>query len=151
MKIPKRGEKGFTLVELLIVLAILAVLAAVVIPSVTGMFGRGAEQAYRTDERTIQSGVMAYVMDVRDAGVVADAGHYFPICIGAAEGVYPFDGDDEPGPYLAEQPESSGALNGNVDDPGTYLWILDEGGQVYGIYQIVAGEDWYAGCYGSYP
>ena len=29
MKIPKRGEKGFTLVELLIVLAILAVLAAI--------------------------------------------------------------------------------------------------------------------------
>ena len=30
--LPRRSEKGFTLVELLIVLAILAVLAAVVIP-----------------------------------------------------------------------------------------------------------------------
>lgn len=73
MKPVRRGQRGFTLVELLIVLAILAVLAAVVIPNVTGMLGRGQKQSYETDAKTIQSGVMAYIMDIRASA------HYIPM------------------------------------------------------------------------
>ena len=82
MKIPKRGEKGFTLVELLIVLAILAVLAAVVIPNVMGLMGRGAEDAFSTDKKTIQTGVAAFYFDVHEKGT-AD-GHYYPTSDGLA-------------------------------------------------------------------
>jgi prepilin-type N-terminal cleavage/methylation domain-containing protein len=101
--LPRRGERGFTLVELLIVLAILAVLAAVVIPNVTGMFGRGAEQAYDTDLETIQMACATFFFDVhagyRDlaaggptwgatGAAYSTGGHRYPTYTAAASTLY---------------------------------------------------------------
>ncbi len=65
MKNFRRGEKGFTLVELLIVVAILGVLAAVVIPNVIGLLGRGGAQAYDTDEEVIQLAAATFYSDLQ--------------------------------------------------------------------------------------
>jgi type IV pilus assembly protein PilA len=51
----KLGQKGFTLVELIIVVAILGVLAAVVVPNVVGLAGRGQEEAAKTEFDNIQT------------------------------------------------------------------------------------------------
>jgi type IV pilus assembly protein PilA len=50
-----REGKGFTLVEMLIVVAILGVLAAVVLPNVTGLAGEGQTEAAEAELVTVQT------------------------------------------------------------------------------------------------
>ena len=59
----RRGQKGFTLVELLVVIGILGVIAAVVVPNVGSFIGRGKSESYETELHNIQTSVMAVLTD----------------------------------------------------------------------------------------
>ncbi len=53
-------QKGFTLVELLVVIVILGILAAVVVFAVNGISDRGQSAACATDQSTLRTAVEAY-------------------------------------------------------------------------------------------
>jgi general secretion pathway protein G len=57
------GQKGFTLVELLVVIIILGILAAVVVLAVNGLQDNGEENACKTEKRTVEAAAAAYYAD----------------------------------------------------------------------------------------
>jgi prepilin-type N-terminal cleavage/methylation domain-containing protein len=196
----RRGKRGFTLAELLVVMAITAVLAAVAVTSIAGVFQRGGEQAYYADRQTLQSVVHLFLYDGHacdteppgdswDSSQSPVFGHYYPTSTGKApdKSIYEILGDanavgsaytfptealwmgllynspsavsthdkssaapllGEIGPYINDVPESASSNNYSASS-GSYTWVIDYYGVVYGVYWD--GSSWQQGFSGTYP
>jgi type IV pilus assembly protein PilA len=65
----KRRNKGFTLIELVVVIAILGILVAIAVPRLGGSRKTAAINAHNANVRTLESAAMMYIAD---NGNVAD-------------------------------------------------------------------------------
>lgn len=103
---------GFTLLEILMAIALLALLVGVVLTNVEGMFGRGQEKAAEIFvKESAKTGLATYRMDM---------GNY----PSSAEGLEalvsrPASGEDWRGPYLEDLPEDPWKNPYRYQFPGT--------------------------------
>jgi type IV pilus assembly protein PilA len=85
------GNRGFTLVELLIVVAILGVLAAVVLTNVTGLVGSGQTEAAKAELNQVQTAmdIMMVKNNKTSVTAVTQATNNMGAFPGAAPFLYP--------------------------------------------------------------
>ena len=66
----KKKKKGFTLIELMAVIAIIAILAAVLVPTVTGYINRSKKTAIITECRTVMNAIETYNTVTSEANTI---------------------------------------------------------------------------------
>ena len=84
----KKKKKGFTLIELMAVIAIIAILAAVLVPTVSGYINRSKKTAIITECRTVMNAIETYnassltpmtMDDTKISAAIADAKKLKPL------------------------------------------------------------------------
>jgi len=90
-----RKDKGFTLVELMVVIIILAVLTGIAIPSYLALRNRARIQATRSEMQNIATAIAVYE---------ADKGYYPATRMAACVTALETDADANSGPYMADVP-----------------------------------------------
>jgi prepilin-type N-terminal cleavage/methylation domain-containing protein len=150
----RRGEKGFTLVEIIIVLAVISILAAIAVPAVGGYIRQGKERAWKADRDILQAAVDAWRTDIDNR-----VGNLWPTI--DTDNGDPGDGNDDgkfdhasdnntfidvsalvTGGFLKSTDTVRSFINDstnmettNTNDPsGSYGWYIDSNGNVQSWY-----------------
>ena len=102
----RKSRKGFTLVEILIVVIILGILAAIVIPQFTNASEDARKSNMRSQLQTLRSQLELYKLNHRDTAPTL-AGFWTALTtVTEEDGTTPEAGDDTFGPYLQNRSEN---------------------------------------------
>ena len=125
------GERGFTLIEILVVVFLLGLLAAIVGLSVVEFIGRGTVDAANTEVHNVQIAVTAYMVD--NNLETYDGGNIGP---NTATGTPP-----EPEDFLL----NAGGLQAiyTMDDDGAIVSAEKIDDSKWGDLEYDAGEGWH--------
>ena len=123
-----RSERGFTLVELLVVLAVLAILIAIVVPNLAGITGGARRSAAETELDTVQSAMDSMMSKFEAVSVTPQGGAGARILLDAELVLTRIVGYD-----AVNEVDTLGPITETwllrTSTHGTYTWT--ETGQVY--------------------
>jgi len=97
-----KGQKGFTLIELVVVIAIMGVMAAIAVPLVNNNLSRSKERAWATDLALIQSSVDAFFTSPGNARYLGQ--RQYPIIGRSSTGTLDTWDDSAPAATIATPP-----------------------------------------------
>lgn len=69
----KKSSRGFTLLELIVVLAIMAVLVTILLPSVSGYVNRSKEVRAKAEAEAVCQALLLYLMDLESEGSLPES------------------------------------------------------------------------------
>ncbi|HUA97434.1 MAG TPA: type II secretion system protein [Terracidiphilus sp.] len=114
MKFGRRQSEGFTLIELMVVMAIIAILATLAIPSYVTAMRHAREAVLREDLQVMRSAIQSYTLDKEKA------------------------------PQSLDDLVQSGYLRAIPEDPMTHstdTWVTDQSQDMYSLDETEPGID----------
>ena len=114
----KKGNKGFTLIELVVVIAIVGVLAAILIPTMLNYVNKSKQQSCNADARSIFNDLAAYASELNFKGDTSEL----------PDGIYTFN-CTLPGTVVNSTLNNriSKGANGTLQDNSVVLVKFDNG------------------------
>ncbi len=131
-----KGQKGLTLIELLIVVAILGIIAAVVIPNLSGFMITGRISAANTELENVKTASLAYYAEEEEWPGTSDGDLEDNFMAGELDATYTFcttygwviNGVDGPDGVMWDAPDSGSTCDGTATCgcDGHGRWVRDD-------------------------